>query len=368
MSTTHAAARAHGGSGVVRGILITLVAGAGVVLLLMWLAGSFKPKVAPGAPPPAMVAARGPLAVVQAIRVPQVESAVGTIRAVQEATLAAEVLAKVVAVNVQAGQRARQGDVLVKLDDVEFTARVREADAIVAAATANRDQAKIEYDRVLGLHKQASAADIELQRADTAFKDAEARVEQARQAQRAAAKNLDNTVIRSPFDGVVVEKFVEVGDTVSPQTVMLRLYDPTRMQLVANVRESLINRVKREQVLDVQVEAIGQTCKGAVTEIVPQSDVASRTFIVKVAGPCPPEIHSGMFGRLLIPLEDEEWIVIPRAAVRQIGQLDLVEVAAPGSDTIERRAVKLGRTRGEDIEVLAGLKVGERVVLPAGVP
>ncbi len=342
---------------------MTVVAGAGVVLLMMWLAGSFKAKVTSGTPPAAATAPHGTLVDVRAIRVPRTESAVGTIRAVQEATLAAEVLAKVVAVNVQAGQKVKARDVLVKLDDVEFTARVREADAVVAAAKANRDQTRIEYDRVLNLHKQNSAADIELQRADTALKDAEARVEQAQQSQRAAAKNLDNTIIRSPFDGVVVDKAVEVGDTVSSQTKLLTLYDPTRMQLVANVRESLINRVKHEQVLDVQVEAIARTCKGTVTEIVPQSDVASRTFIVKVAGPCPPEIHSGMFGRLLIPLDDEEWIVIPKAAVRRIGQLELVDVAAPRGNSTERRAIKLGRTHGDDVEVLAGLRVGERVAL-----
>lgn len=348
-------------------IVLSLVAGVGVILLMMWLAGGFKPKVSAGPVAAADAGQRpisGELVAVRTIRVPRTESAVGTIRAVHEASIAAEVLAKVVAMNVQAGQAVKKGDVLVKLDDEEFAARLRESAAVVAAAEAARDQAKIEYDRVLGLHRQNAAADIELQRADTALKDTEARLEQSRQSQRAAAKNLDYTIIRCPFDGVVIEKYVEVGDTVAPQKLLLTLYDPTRMQLVANVRESLINHVQRDQALDVHIEAIDKNCKGVVTEIVPQSDIASRTFAVKVSGPCSPEIHSGMFGRLIIPLADEEWLVIPNAAVRRVGQLDLVDVVAEEGGSLERRVVKLGRTHDDNVEVLSGLRAGEQVALP----
>lgn len=370
-TSTAAVAGAHSHpprrTGLLGKIVLSLVAGVGVILLMLWLAGGFKPKVS--AEPVAAAGAgqrpiSGELVAVRTIRVPRTESAVGTIRAVHEASIAAEVLAKVVAMNVQAGQAVKKGDVLVKLDDEEFAARLRESAAVVAAVEAARDQAKIEYNRVLDLHRQNAAADIELQRADTALKDTEARLEQSRQSQRAAAKNLDNTIIRCPFDGVVIEKYVEVGDTVAPQKLLLTIYDPTRMQLVANVRESLINHVQRDQSLDVHIEAIDKNCKGVVTEIVPQSDIASRTFAVKVRGPCSPEIHSGMFGRLIIPLDEEEWLVIPKAAVRRVGQLDLVDVVAEEGGALERRVVRLGRTHDGDVEVLSGLRAGEQIAMP----
>ncbi len=347
--------------------LVAGAAGAAVtVLLLLWLAGVFRPKVAASdltTSPPALAA--GQTVEVRRIEVPAYETAVGTIRAVQEAAVAAEILARVVQVNVQAGQHVKAGEVLVRLDDEEAAARLREAEAVVAAAAANRDFAKIEFDRIAGLFRQQTAAAIEIQRADTALKDAEARLEQAQQAQRAAAKNLDNTVIRSPFDGLVVDKHVEVGDTVAPQRVLLTLYDPTRMQLVAGVRESLVTRLQAGQRVEVHIEAIDKLCDGTISEIVPQSDVASRTFLVKVTGPCAPEVHSGMFGRLRIPLDSEAWLVVPRAAIRHIGQLDLVEVVGPDARTVERRVVRLGRSRGDDVEVLAGLAAGERVILNA---
>jgi RND family efflux transporter MFP subunit len=345
------------------GAVFTLV----VVWLLLWLAGVFEAKVSPALRAvPLRLAGNQALVAVRAIAVPAVESAVGTIRAVQETAIAAEVLAKVVEVKVKAGDRVSEGDVLVRLDDEDLKARLRQAAASVAAARAEHDQAQTEFDRVRSLYEQNNAAKIEFQRAETELKASEAKLEQAQQVQRAAAKVLTYATIVSPFDGVVIDKRVEVGDTVAPEKVLLTLYDPTRMQLVASVRDSLVQRLQKDQVLPVHIDALGRTCRGVVTEIVPQSDVASRTFLVKVSGPCPPDIHSGMFGRLLIPLDDEMWLVIPQAAVRRVGQLDIVDVADPSGKYLERRVVQLGRTRGDEVEVLSGLRVGEKVAVPPG--
>jgi len=84
---------------------------------------------------------------------------------------------------------------------------------------------------------------------------------------------------------------------------------------------------------------------------------------VKVVGPCPPGVYSGMFGRIEIPLEDEELLVVPAAAILQVGQLDLVDLVVDGR--LQRRSVRLGRPLDGRTEVLAGLKEGDRVALPA---
>ena len=104
-------------------------------------------------------------------------------------------------------------------------------------------------------------------------------------------------------------------------------------------------------------------CTGTISEIVPEAQAASRAFQVKVTGPCPTGIYTGMFGRLLIPLHEEQVFVIPRQAVRHVGQLELVEVVADGHTS--RRAVRIGRTFGDDVEVLSGLRAREQVVIPA---
>ena len=115
----------------------------------------------------------------------------------------------------------------------------------------------------------------------------------------------------------------------------------------------------------------------------PEAHSASRSFQVKVTGPCPGGVYSGMFGRILIPLKETPVLAIPPQAVRRVGQLELVTVLANGKPV--QRAIRTGRTlvlRGgaahdcedlgtlhegdeEAVEVLSGLRAGERVVLPA---
>ncbi len=141
---------------------------------------------------------------------------------------------------------------------------------------------------------------------------------------------------------------------VTPGQMLVTLYNPKRMQLVAGVRESLRNRLQIGQSIGVQVEGMLKQCSGTISEIVPEAQSASRSFQVKVTGPCPAGIYSGMFGRILIPLEEEEVLVIPRRAVHEVGQLALVEVFEQGH--IVRRTIRIGRVFGGNVEVISGLR------------
>ena len=131
---------------------------------------------------------------------------------------------------------------------------------------------------------------------------------------------------------------------------------------MASVRESLAHRLRVGQSIEVQIENFTRKSTGTISEIVPEAESSSRAFQVKVTGPCPEGVYSGMFGRILIPLDEQQVLVIPRQAVQSVGQLDLVNVASPGA--LSRRAVRLGRTIGQDVEVLSGLREGEQVQVP----
>jgi RND family efflux transporter MFP subunit len=352
-----------------RRIVRPIVTGAAMlavmVVLLMWLAGAFHSKVAAG--PVASRTRPVPVGAVTAevrrTRVPRIESAVGSIRAVHETGVASKVLAKVLEMKVAAGQAVAAGEVLVRLDDADVQARLEQSQAVLAAARAQRDHAQVELGRIESLHAQRAAADIEVQRTRTLLKAAEAEVDRATQAVTEAETILAYTVIRAPMAGTIIDKRVEEGDTVRPGDVLLTLYDPDRMQLVASVRESLARRLAVDQIIGVRIDAIDKSCDGRISEIVPEAQAASRTFLVKVTGPCPPNVYTGMFGRLLIPLDEEELLVVPAAAVRRVGQLEMVDVV--DGDSLRRRAVQLGISVGDDRQVLAGLREGERVLIPA---
>ncbi|MFO0839001.1 MAG: efflux RND transporter periplasmic adaptor subunit [Phycisphaerae bacterium] len=337
-----------------------------MILLILWLAGWFHPKLDrqnSGPPPSARRADMGALVEVRAVRMPVTETAVGSVRTAHEVSLAAKILARVVEVNAQAGQPVKAGEVLVRLDDADLRARLEQSTAMVASASAAADQAQIEFDRVRKLLEANTASSLEFERVRTALESARAELQRVRQARQEAEVTLDYATVRSPIDGVVVDKRIEVGDTATPGRLLATLMDPTRMQLVANVRESLTQRLKTGQDISVHINALDMTCVGQISEIVPEAEQTSRSFLVKVTGPCPPGVYPGMFGRLLIPMDDEEVLIVPAAAIRRVGQLDMVDVSIDGA--LIRRVVQLGRRLDEGFEVLSGLRAGERVALQA---
>lgn len=337
---------------------------AGVVVLILWLAGKFMPKVPSTVETvrPHVQNVAGNIAKARIIRLPLYESAVGTIRSVHETTIASKLLARVVEVNLKAGQSVHAGEVLVRLDDTDLRARLQQAKATVASAEALHSQAVSDEKRSAQLRMSKVVSQQEYEKNVTAVSSSAAELLRSQEAVKEMQAMLDWATIRSPLDGIITDKKIDVGDMVTPGQVLLTLFDPKRMQLVASVRESLTHKLQIGQNIGVQVDVLKKICSGTISEIVPESQSASRTFQVKVIGPCPPGIYTGMFGRIIIPLQEEQILVIPRQAVRNVGQLELVDVVENGQ--VNRRAIRTGRSIEDDIEVLSGLRDGEEVVVP----
>ena len=260
---------------------------AAVVVLLLWLAGKFAPKVpvAVESPCPRPRMSRVTWCPVRLVRLPRSESAVGTIRAVHETSIGSRLLARVVEVNLKAGQEVKAGDVLVRLDDTDLKARLQQAKAAVAGAEAARNQAANDEKRYAKLAESKSISRQEYEKTATALQAAEADLLQAQESVKEVEAMLEWATIRSPLDGIVIDKKVDVGDMVTPGQMLVTLFDPKRMQLVASVRESLTRQLQVGQDIGVQVEGLGKQCSGTVSEIVPEAQSASRTFQVKVTGP-----------------------------------------------------------------------------------
>jgi RND family efflux transporter MFP subunit len=345
-------------------VLVAFVAGGAV--LMMWLAGKFSPKV------PVTVESRGSadraipgqVVAVRWIRIPHIESSVGTIRAVHETTIGSKLLSRVVEVDLKAGKTVRAGDVLVRLDDTDLQAKLKHARAAVTAAEATHAQAVRDEQRYAALLKSSAASRQEYERTATAMRSSAAELVRALEIENEVQATLEWATVRAPIDGTVIDKKVDAGDLVTPGQALVSLFDPKRMQLVASVRESLAHRLEVGQNIDVTIEGLSKQCTGTISEIVPEAQASSRAFQVKVTGPCPAGVYSGMFGRVLIPLDMEQVLVVPQGAVHNIGQLELVDVVEGQRET--RRAVRTGRTFGDDVEILSGLREGERVLVAAG--
>jgi RND family efflux transporter MFP subunit len=335
-----------------------------VALLLAWLLGVFHRRVPPAAPQqPAATLPAGERLVVAAVPTQRTETAIGTVRAIAETVVASRILGRVETLAItRAGQPVQQGELLVELEADDLRAAGEQARAVLRVAETRRDKARIDFARSEELVQGGVAAPDRLDTDRAALAAAQAEVERAQQSVAGADSALAFATIRAPITGIVVDKQVQQGDIVQPGQPICTLYDPTRLQLVAVVREELAGRLRLGQAVSVTIDALGLPCEGTVSEIVPTAEARSRSFEVKVTGPCHAGVVTGMFGRLQVPLDTVAELRVPRRAVQAIGQLDFVTVVT--GERAVRRYVRTGRERGDDVEVLSGLAPGEVVLVP----
>lgn len=350
---------------VVVNTLGALAATAVVVVAMLWLSGVFRTdQIGPGAAaagePTTLPAGRW----VPVVRVqrPHYAELVGSVQAEVRATITARLLANIIDVKVRAGDTVDRNDVLILLDDRDLKARVGQAGSLLAAATAKRDRAKTELDRIEELYRKGSASAHELNQIRETHAEAVAEVARVEKAVSEAEVALSDAVVRSPLKGIVIDRQAEPGDQASPGKPLLVVYDPSRLRLEASVREALIGQLPLRKDIDVYIDALREKRPGIVQEIVPASDPQSRSFTVKVGITDPSRLYPGMFGRVRLPLEPVARLEIPLAAVERVGQLTLVTARSPDGPP-RRRSVRLGHAEGDAAEVLAGLEEGELVLV-----
>jgi RND family efflux transporter MFP subunit len=331
-------------------------------LLALWLVR--EPKIAPGlaaAPPPASIDLQ--TAPVSAVTVPIQRTVVGSVQATVPITAASRVSARVIAVYASAGQRVRHGQLLVKLDSADLAAQVARAQGALAAARAELVRASADRRRFSALLKRGSVTTREYDGAEAAYGSAAGAVAQAQAAVRAARAALDYSTVLAPRDAIVLERMVEPGDLAMPGQPLVRLYDERALRVELDVPEELSSNVYVGTPLVVFVDVGGAPLpmRTQVNEIVPAANAASRTFLVRA--PLPPHsgLRPGMFARAGLAQGSQQILTIPRDAVRYVGQVATVQVLFRGA--LQMRQIALGRPYGAQIEVLAGLNSGERVLI-----
>jgi RND family efflux transporter MFP subunit len=337
---------------------------AATVLLLLWMAGFLTPgKIRPGTVPLATErAVQGPTAQVRVDEVPVLRKAVGTVGSRVAVAVASKVMANVLEVTVGVGATVHTGDVLIRLDGRDLAARLREAEAGVAAARAELGRAEADDKRFSDLIKRGSVTQKEYEDVRTRYALAQSQMQAAEQGVIQARVALGYANITAPIDAVVAEKLIDPGDLAVPGKPLLMLHDPQQLRIEAAVPEELAPRLEIGAAVTVWVDALGKTLQTRIDEIIPRADPLTRTIAVRAALPAGEGLQPGMFGRLAFPAGSVRILSIPRRAVRQIGQLESVDVVTP--DGPRSRQVQTGVVRDDRVEVLAGLDAGETVLLP----
>lgn len=354
-----------------RRVTEALAGGGLLVLAVAWMSGGCEQKTPPGREAVSGgSAAAGAAAVPVEERVePGREWVAGEIASARQTAVSSRVLARIDEIRVAAGSRVSRGDVLVVLDARDLRAATGAAEEALRSARARLDLAETEHARIEKLLARGVAPKRQLDQAASELRAARADVTGLEESLAQAETGLSFAEIRSPVDGRVVDRLAEPGDTATPDTTLLRIYDPSVLRVEVPVRESLAVDLDVEQHLAVEVPALDRSLEGVVDEIVPFAEPGARTLLVKVRLLAPDErLFAGMYARVSVPAGERRRLVVPAAAVRTIGQLTYVDVAdaAGGDRALSRRMVTTG-TRGDDgaVEVLSGLAAGERVWVPA---
>ena len=317
---------------------------------------------------------------VQKATVPDVVEATGTVRAALSAQLASQVMGTITRVNVHEGDRVRRGEVLVSIDEAQQQATYAGAKAglqasqqSIAAADADYALAESTMQRYQMLYDKTSVSPQEYDEVKTRLVAAKARRDAAQAGRTQAEAGVSQagtamsfTKVRAPFDGMVIARLAEPGAMAVPGVPLLTIDNPSHFRLEAQVDESKIGAVRLRESVPVVIDSLGdQPITGKVVQIVPAADPGSRTFTVKIDLPANPQMRTGLFGRARFACGQHDAISVPKTAVLNRGQLQVVYVV--GSDqVVSLRYVTLGLATAEQVEVLSGLQSGDRIVMQPG--
>jgi membrane fusion protein (multidrug efflux system) len=275
--------------------------------------------------------------------------ALGNARANEAVDIRSQITAAVTAIEFEEGQTVQRGEVLLRLESSEPLAEL-------AAARAALVESDSQYRRSEELYRTRVVSESELEQVGAQRDADEAAV-------NAAQARLDQTVIRAPFSGQLGLRRVSVGSVVSPVTVITTLDDTSRIKLDFDVPEVFLARLQPGLTVTARSAAWpGESFTGRVASVDTRVDPVSRTVTVRALLPNESgRLRPGMFLTVTLLKEDVSALVVPEQAIVPERSQQFVFVVGD-DNVVERREVRSGRRRPGEVEILAGLAAGERVI------
>lgn len=292
----------------------------------------------------------------------------GKIQAENSANLSTRMMGYVNNVPVNVGDKVSKGQLLVAINNTDLQAKRAQVNANITQATAAFNNAKKDYERFQALFAKNSASQKELDDMTSRFEMAKAGLEAAKQMKNEINAQFAYTNITAPFSGVVTSKTVKKGDMANPGQPLISIEAPGDFEVMAMVPETEISDIKKDTKVSVNVKSINQTISGKVTEVSTSAAQTGGQYLVKIAlDKTDANILSGMFTTVQFPMErkaETAMVLIPKEAIVTNGQLSGVYTVSQ-SNTAILRWLRLGRTFGDQIEVLSGLNANESYIVSA---
>jgi RND family efflux transporter MFP subunit len=295
-------------------------------------------------------------------------SASGKIAASHSANLSTRIMGFVDKIHVKVGDKVNKGQLLVSINNTDLSAKQAQVNASIMEATAAYANAEKDYTRFKNLFADNSASQKELDDMTAHYEMAKARLEGAQQMKNEIGAQFSYSNIRAPFNGIITNRFIDAGAMANPGAPLIAMEAPDAFEIIAAVPENEISLIKSNAEVNIVVKSLDTILKGVVAEISTSAKNTGGQYLVKIAlEKTTTPILSGMYTTVQFPVEkklDIVTVLIPNEAIVTKGQLSGVYTVSE-RNTAMLRWLRLGRTYGDQVEVLSGLSADENYIISA---
>lgn len=284
--------------------------------------------------------------------------ATGVAEPFAQATLSTKLMGSVTAVLAREGDRVAAGQPLVRIDARDLAAKQSQVSAGIAEAEAVHRDAQVQAARIRALYADSAATRAQLDAAETGLARAEASVRQAHAGASELAAVAGYAVVRAPFAGIVTQRFVDPGAFAAPGAPLVSVQDSRKLRVTATITPQAARGLRRGATIPVTIE---NASTAAIIEGVVPAPAGNVYTINAIVDNQSGSLMSGSAATLAVPQGMRKTILVPASAIRREG--DLTGVMLRGAAGDELRWVRLGPVTGAHVEVIGGLRAGDRVVL-----
>jgi RND family efflux transporter MFP subunit len=295
----------------------------------------------------------------------------GQIESKETAVISTRIMGFITDIKVKAGDKVQKGQLLATISNADILAKRAQAQAMVNEAEAALSDAQKDYERYEELYRQQSASKKEFENVTLHYNSIKAKTEAARQLKNEADAMLIYTNLVAPFSGVVAQTLVDEGSMANPGMPIIVVEQVGNFQVTASVTESDVDQVKEGANTEIIIKSTGRIIHGKVKEVSPSSQFSGGQYQIKVSIPEAEKqgLYSGMSANISIETKGDDSnnqsiILIPVNALLYRDQLTGLYTISE-SNTAILRWVRLGKTMGDQVEILSGLNAHEQFIVQA---
>jgi len=297
----------------------------------------------------------------------------GQVEASQTANISTRVMGYITKINVKVGDRVNKGQLLATISNDDILAKRAQTDAMIAQAEAGFKNAQKDYDRFNALYKQQSASAKELDNITLQYQSAKSGLDAAKQQRNEVNAMLSYTNLTAPFAATVTQKMMDAGSMANPGMPLLTIEQSGSYQVSASVPESEISLIKENAPVTINIDAIHKSIKGTIAQIAQSSQSSGSQYMIKVNIPDNENqgLFAGMYANVDIPVtqlvkttDASNQVMVPVSAIEYKDQLTGLYTIG-SNHTALLRWVRLGKTQGNQVEVLSGLAANEQFIVNA---